>query len=59
MVYIKVQYDAYFGKFKLIDRGLRTLLEDEGVYELAIPLAQEEEFEPDTMVLVEQTMANA
>lgn len=39
---IKVQYDASSRTFKLIDQELRTLLEGDGLYDLAIPIMFEE-----------------
>ena len=42
MIHIKVQYDALNRTLKLVDRDFRTLLEDDGLYDLAIPLMFEE-----------------
>ena len=39
---IKVQYDTSSRTFKLIDQELRTLLEGDGLYDLAIPIMLEE-----------------
>jgi len=38
MIYIKVQYDARNRTFKLVDQEYRTILEGDGLYDLAIPL---------------------
>ena len=38
MIYIKVQYDARNRTFKLVDQEFRTILEGDGLYDLAIPL---------------------
>jgi hypothetical protein len=47
---IKVQYDAFHRTFKLVDSEFKTLLEGDAVYDLAIPLAfdddDEESFVP-------------
>ena len=59
MVHIKVQYDAYNRTFKLVDRGLGTLLEDYAVYDLAIPFTCEEAQEQDNFTLLEPAMAHA
>jgi len=39
---IKVQYDAYSRVFKLVDPEFRTILEGDGLYDLAIPLTLED-----------------
>ena len=39
---IKVQYDAFYRTFKLVDSEFRTLLEGDAIYDLAIPLSFEE-----------------
>ena len=39
---IKVQYDAGSRTFKLVDQELRTLLEGDALYDLAIPFMFEE-----------------
>ena len=42
MDHIKVEYDPETRTFKLVDTDSRTLLEGDGLYDLAIPLAFEE-----------------
>ena len=37
MIRIKVEYDAYNRRFKLIDRDFGSVLEDGAVYELTLP----------------------
>jgi hypothetical protein len=39
MLRIRLEYDAYDRKFKLIDREFGSILDDGAVYELSIPLA--------------------
>jgi hypothetical protein len=58
MIHTRVQYDAYNRTFKLVDRGLGTLLEDYALYDLAIPLTFGEAEEQDNFTSVE-TMAHA
>jgi hypothetical protein len=38
MIRIRVEYDAYNRKFKLLDREFGSMLDDGGVYELLVPL---------------------
>ncbi len=38
MTRIKVEYDAYNRKFKLLDREFGSMLNDGTVYELSVPL---------------------
>ena len=38
MIRIRVEYDAYERKFKLLDREFGSMLDDGAVYELSIPL---------------------
>jgi len=59
MVYAKVQYDAYNGTFKLMDRTLGKVLEDDGVYDLAIPFGFEEGFDRETFAAMEACAGNA
>jgi len=59
MIHVKVQYDAYNRTFKLIDQGLGTLLEDYGLYDLAIPFILEEAEEQGGFISMEPTMAHA
>ena len=37
MLRIRVEYDAYDRKFKLIDREFGSMLDDGAVYQLSIP----------------------
>ena len=59
MIYIKVQYDAYNRTFKLVDKGLGRILEDEGLYDLAIPFILEDAAEQDYFTSIDATMAHA
>jgi hypothetical protein len=59
MIYLKVQYDAYNRTFTLVDRNLGKLLEDYGLYDLAIPIAIEEAEEQGCFSSVETVMAHA
>ena len=38
MMRIRVEYDAYDRKFKLLDREFGSVLEDGAVYQLSVPL---------------------
>ena len=38
MIRIRVEYDAYNRKFKLLDREFGPMLDDGAMYELSIPL---------------------
>jgi hypothetical protein len=38
MIRIRVEYDAYNRKFKLLDRNFGSVLEDGAVYQLSVPL---------------------
>jgi len=38
MIRIRVEYDAYNRKFKLLDREFGSMLDDGAVYELLVPL---------------------
>jgi hypothetical protein len=38
MIRIRVEYDAYNRKFKLLDREFGSMLNDGAVYELSVPL---------------------
>jgi hypothetical protein len=42
MLRIKVQYDAFSRTFKLVDQEFKTLLEEDALYDLTIPLGFEE-----------------
>jgi hypothetical protein len=42
MIHVKVQYDSRQRVFKLVDQDFKTLLEGDGLYDLAIPLMLEE-----------------
>jgi hypothetical protein len=39
MIRIRVEYDAYERKFKLLDREFGSMLDDGAVYELSMPLS--------------------
>jgi hypothetical protein len=59
MIYIKVQYDAYNRTFKLVDKSLGRILEDEGLYDLAIPFILEDAADQDCFTSIDATMAHA
>ena len=59
MIYVKVQYDAYNRTFKLVDRDLGRLLEDYGLYDLALPFILEDSKEQDAFISIEPAMAHA
>lgn len=42
MMRIRVEYDAYNRKFRLLDREFGPMLSDGAVYELSVPLAFED-----------------
>ena len=45
MMRIRVEYDAYNRKFKLLDREFGPMLNDGAVYELSVPLTLEDDDE--------------
>ena len=57
MIHIKVQYDAYNRRFKLVEKEFGALLEDDALYDLAIPFMFEDgdEDEIDNFTSVDQT----
>ena len=59
MIYIKVQYDAYNRTFKLMDREAAGLLEDCGLYDVAITLILDGGKEQDAFVTIEPAIAHA
>lgn len=42
MIRVRVEYDAYNRKFKLLDSEFGSVLEDGAVYQLSVPLALDE-----------------
>jgi hypothetical protein len=50
MIRIKVQYDPSTRTFKLVDQEFKTLLEGDGLYDLAIPLMFEEAVEANDFI---------
>jgi hypothetical protein len=56
---IKVQYDAYSRAFKLVDPECSVFLEDEALYDLAIPLISEEASIEDLFSVGAATIAHA
>jgi len=38
MIRIRVEYDAYNRKFKLLDREFGSVLDDGAVYQLSVPM---------------------
>jgi hypothetical protein len=59
MIRIRVQYDAYNRTFKLLDREFGSVLDDDGVYELMVPLALEALQEPDAVPICTAPLAHA
>ncbi len=59
MVHLKVEYDAYNRTFKLLDRELRSVLEDGAVYELIVPIRAEELEEEDILTSMGAPLAHA
>ena len=56
MIHIKVEYDAYNRRFKLVDKEFGALLEDHVLYNLAIPLMFEDGDEEDNFASAGQTL---
>ena len=56
MIRIKVQYDALNRTFKLVDPEFKTILEGDGLYDLNVPIMDEEadmeEFIPSGNIFV-------
>ena len=42
MIRLRLQYDRYNGTFTLVDRELRSILEDGALYDMEFPLMGEE-----------------
>ena len=59
MIHIRVQYDAQTRTFKLVDKESRTILEGDGVYDMAIPLAVQEETVDESIALRNSAIAYA
>jgi hypothetical protein len=38
MIRVKVEYDAYHRTFKLLDREIGSALQNDGIYEVEVPL---------------------
>ena len=55
---IKVQYDARNRTFKLVDPEFKTILEGDGLYDLAIPL-DVEEVDEELFAAVNASLAHA
>jgi hypothetical protein len=57
MIHIKVQYDAYNRRFKLVEKEFGALFEDDALYDLAIPFMFEDgdEVEKDNFTAAGQT----
>ena len=55
---IKVQYDARNRTFKLLDPEFKTILEGDGLYDLAIPLDAEDRDE-ELFATVNTSLAHA
>jgi hypothetical protein len=60
MIRIRVEYDAYEGKFKLLDREFRSMLDDGAVYQLSVPINLVGVEEDDGLVCIDcSTVAQA
>ena len=60
MMRIRVEYDAYERKFKLLDREFGSLLDDGAVYHLTVPLAvRAVDDEADDFVCIDAAVAQA
>lgn len=61
MIRIKVEYDAYNRRFKLLDREFGSILEDGAVYELTLPFLPPNLCEDELISVSEVTipLANA
>ena len=59
MLRIKVQYDAIHRTFKLVDPEFRTILEGDALYDLQIPLNEEEADMEEFMVSENTFVAHA
>lgn len=58
MIRIRLQYDRYSGTFSLVDRELRSFLEDGAVYDLEFCLALDED-DPENATLDIGPLAHA
>jgi hypothetical protein len=56
MIRVKVEYDAYNRRFKLIDREFGSILEDGGTYELTLPLTLPDLCEDELISISEVTI---
>jgi len=55
MIRIRVEYDAYDRKFKLLDREFGSVLDDGAVYQLSVPLTLVELEEPDEFLAIDSS----
>ena len=55
MIRIRVEYDAYNRKFKLLDREFGSMLDDGAVYELSVPMTRVTLLEDDEIICVDGT----
>jgi hypothetical protein len=53
MIRIRVEYDAYNRKFKLLDREFGPMLNDGAVYELSVPLTPVALQEDDEIICID------
>jgi hypothetical protein len=57
MLRIRIEYDAYDRKFKLIDREFGSMLDDGAVYELSIPAVSALDDGSDDSVCIDARVA--
>lgn len=53
MIRIRVEYDAYNRKFKLLDREFGPMLNDGAVYELSVPITHVALQEDDEIICID------
>jgi hypothetical protein len=59
MIRIRLQYDRYSGMFSLVDRELRSLLEDGAIYDLEFCLSLDDDDTENTTALDIGPLAHA
>jgi hypothetical protein len=60
MIRIRVEYDAYNRKVKLLDREFGSVLEDGAVYQLSVPITLIELEQDDELMCIDcSTVAQA
>jgi hypothetical protein len=53
MIRVRVEYDAYNRKFKLLDREFGSMLDDGAVYQLSVPVSIDELEENPELVCID------